>query len=68
MSIDQFMYSWKAGSYDRIECVERDADGNPLHIRFWRKSKLILEVFIVYDEHGEWMSISSKLPEKEKKK
>jgi hypothetical protein len=66
MSIEQFLYTWKKDSYDKIECSERDADGNPLHIRFFRKSKLILEIFIIYDENGEWVSLTSKIPEKTK--
>jgi len=66
MSIEPFIYTWKAASYDLIECVSRDDYGNPVHIKFHRKDKLILEIFITYDENGNWLHMRSKKPTIEK--
>lgn len=67
-SIDHFIYLWKDASYDRIECTKRDSDDNPTEIRYYRKGKVILKVFISYDDNGNWTSISSEKPKKSKKK
>ena len=66
MSIENFICTWKKDSYDTIQCIERDADGNPLHIKFFRKEVCILEIFVAYDENGEWQTITSNIPEKTK--
>jgi len=66
MSIDNFIYTWKASSYDQIQCLARDADGNPTYIQFFRKDKLILEIFIKYDSDGNWLMMWSKKPKEEK--
>jgi len=66
VSIEQFIYTWKAASYDLIECVSRDDDGNPTYIRFSEKDKLILEIFIEYDADGNWLYLRSKKPIKKK--
>jgi hypothetical protein len=51
-----------------MQCVDRDADGNPKHIKFFRKDKLILEVFVTYDSDGNWQMMWSKIPKTEKPK
>lgn len=67
MSIEHWMDLWNAASYDRIECAQRDSMGNPEHIKFYRKGKHILSVFIHYDEDGNWESIASEKPGAKKK-
>lgn len=66
MSIEQFIFTWKKDSYQRIECVNRDQNGNPLHIRFWRKDKLILDLYVNYDADGNWQNIYSEIPKEGK--
>jgi len=68
MSIEQFIYTFKASAYDRMECVARDAYGNPTHIKFFRNDKLILEIFTSYDSDGNWLAVWSKTPKIEKPK
>lgn len=68
MSIDNFIYTWKASSYDEIQCIDRDANGNPTYLKFLRKGKLILEIFIKYDDNGNWTMIWSEKPKEEKPK
>jgi uncharacterized protein YxeA len=68
VSIENFLYTWKKDSYDEIQCVARDADGNPTHVQFFRKEKLILEIFIKYDSNGDWLMMWSKIPKEEKPK
>lgn len=67
MSITPFIYDWRGDSWDRAECVKRDDDGNPQEIRFYRKSKHILTVYINYNDDGDWTSIKTEKPKKPSK-
>lgn len=68
MSIEPFMYLWKGAAYDRFECHERDDYGNPIQYRFYRKGKLILKIFVSYDDDGNFVSMWAEKPKKETKK
>lgn len=67
MSIEQFICSWKATSYDTVVCQSRDSYGNPLQVWFYRKGKIILKLYIIYDANGEWQSITTEQPKQEQK-
>lgn len=67
MSLSHFLFDWRADSWDRAECKQRDSDGNPLEIWFIRKGKLILKFFISYDVNGNWASIYTEKPKPEPK-
>lgn len=67
MSIEQFICTWKATSYDTVTCQSRDAYGNPLEVWFYRKGKVILKLYIIYDANGEWQSITTVQPKQEQK-
>lgn len=70
MSIDlsPFIFSWKRSAWDRAECRQKDDDGNPLEVWFFRKKKVILKVFVSYDSEGDWESTWTEIPKKETKK
>ena len=65
MSIEQFICNWKATSYDKVVCQSRDSYGNPLQVWFYRKGKIILKLYIIYDENGEWDTITTEQPKTE---
>lgn len=67
MSIEFFINTWKASSYDTVQVIERDANGFPQRIQFLRKGKIILELWIVYEDTGEWKTITTVKPKEEKK-
>jgi len=67
VSIEQFICTWKATSYDTVVCQSRDSYGNPLEVWFYRKGKVILKLYIIYDANGEWQSITTVQPKQEQK-
>lgn len=68
IDLDPFIYLWKASAWDQAKCISRDSDGNPTEVRFYRKKKHILTIFVAYDDNGDWSQIWTEIPKQEKKK
>lgn len=68
INLDPFIFQWKASAWDRAECKKKDSDGNPIEVWFFRKKKVILKVFVAYDDEGDWESTWVEKPQNERKK
>lgn len=46
--------------YDRIEAAQKDAQGNPTELRYYKKGKRVLTVYVTYDADGDFASFHVK--------
>lgn len=67
-SLAPFLFDWRGDSWDRAERKRKDAEGNPLEVWFYRRDQLILKLFIIYDDDGDWESLKTEKPKPEPKK
>jgi len=65
--LSQFIFDYRGDAWDKAERVRKDAEGNPLEIWFYRKGKVILKLFLIYDDDGDWESLKVEKPEAKKK-
>lgn len=50
--------------YDNIAVAQKDAQGNPTELRYYKNGKRVLTVYVTYDADGDFNSLHAK-PEHE---